>query len=48
MAAPHVAGVLALWTQRLFPDGERPTGWARDVQLAMESRVSEIRGQAQE
>jgi subtilisin family serine protease len=28
MATPHVAGVIALWTQKLFPAGNRPSGWA--------------------
>ncbi|UHD16376.1 S8 family serine peptidase [Thiocapsa bogorovii] len=32
MAAPHVAGVIALWIQRLFPDGRRPDGWEKDVE----------------
>jgi subtilisin family serine protease len=39
MATPHVAGVIALWIQKLFPDGNRPNGWARDVQRAVESHV---------
>ena len=40
MAAPHVAGVAALWTQQLFPDGGRPKGWAKVVQHAIERHVS--------
>jgi len=40
MATPHVAGVVALWTQELFPEGDRPNGWARDVQRQVESHVT--------
>jgi hypothetical protein len=39
MATPHVAGVAALWTQKLFPDGARRNGWAKDVQRALEVNV---------
>jgi len=40
MAAPHVAGVAALWTQKLFPaPTQRPAGWAADVQRRLESTV---------
>lgn len=39
MATPHVAGVIALWTQKLFPDSDRPNGWAKDVQRALEAHV---------
>jgi subtilisin family serine protease len=39
MAAPHVAGVIALWVQRLFPGGERPEGWAKDVLREVESHA---------
>lgn len=39
MATPHVAGVIALWTQKLFPDRDRPKGWAKDVQRAVETNV---------
>ncbi len=46
MAAPHVAGVIALWIQKLFPKGDRPEGWARDVQLAVENHVKPIPGLA--
>jgi hypothetical protein len=45
MAAPHVAGVVALWTQKLFPDGDRPNGWAKDVQRAVETNVISAPGQ---
>lgn len=44
MAAPHVAGVLALWIQKLFPDGSRPPGWARDAQRAMNAHVMKLPG----
>ncbi len=37
MATPHVAGAAALWLQKLFPSGNRPSGWARDVQRSLES-----------
>jgi len=43
-AAPHVAGVLALWTQKEFPGGERPSGWTRQVQE--ELKVHRLAGQA--
>ena len=39
MATPHVAGVIALWTQKLFPQGHRPNGWAKEVQRALEANV---------
>jgi subtilisin family serine protease len=42
MAAPHVAGVAALWTQKLYAAGARPKGWVEDVQRAMESRVKTV------
>ena len=45
MATPHVAGVVALWTQELFPEGDRPNGWARDVQRQVESHVVPAPGQ---
>jgi subtilisin family serine protease len=45
MATPHVAGVLALWIQKLFPNGKRPNGWAIDVRRAMEESVLPIPGQ---
>jgi subtilisin family serine protease len=48
MATPHVAGVLALWTQKLFPDGSRPDGWAKDVMRAVEGAVIPLPGQARE
>ena len=45
MATPHVAGVIALWAQKLFPGGERPNGWARDVQRQLENNVIQAPGQ---
>ena len=39
MATPHVAGVVALWTQKLFPAGNRPNGWAQDVILEVQKNV---------
>jgi subtilisin family serine protease len=45
MATPHVAGVMALWTQKMFPDAERPSGWASDVQREVERNVRPIPGQ---
>jgi subtilisin family serine protease len=42
MAAPHVAGVLALWVQRRFPDGTRPPGWATDIRRDLEMSVTPI------
>lgn len=44
MATPHVAGVAALWIERLFPGGERPRDWARDVQREIESHVKKAPG----
>jgi hypothetical protein len=44
MATPHVAGVLALWTQKLFPNS-RPSGWAKDVQRELESKVLPLPGE---
>lgn len=44
MASPHVAGIVALWTQKLFPGHNRPAGWARDVRRAVESRAIAIAG----
>jgi subtilisin family serine protease len=44
MATPHVAGVTALWTQKLFPDGTRPNGWAKDVQRKLEENVISVPG----
>jgi subtilisin family serine protease len=46
MATPHVAGVMALWVQKLFPAGDRPNGWAADVLRAVESSVKPVSGQA--
>jgi subtilisin family serine protease len=46
MATPHVAGVLALWIQRLFPGGDRPNGWAVTVQRALESSVMPLAAQS--
>ncbi|HYP51997.1 MAG TPA: S8 family serine peptidase [Pyrinomonadaceae bacterium] len=46
MAAPHVAGVMALWTEKLFPGGNRPQGWAKDVMLAVESHLAPAPGQS--
>jgi subtilisin family serine protease len=48
MAAPHVAGVAALWTQKLFPDGSRPNGWAKDVLAAIQSHLRPVPGQARD
>lgn len=45
MAAPHAAGVAALWIQKLFPTGNRPEDWARDVQRAIESHAIPPPGQ---
>jgi len=44
MATPHAAGVLALWTQELFPGGERPAKWAADVQRKLETTVKDVPG----
>lgn len=44
MAAPHVAGVAALWTQKLFPKGDRPNGWNADVQRFVESTTMQLTG----
>jgi subtilisin family serine protease len=46
MATPHVAGVIALWAQKLFPGGDRPLGWARDVEHAIREHVLDVRGQS--
>jgi subtilisin family serine protease len=46
MATPHVAGVLALWTQKLFPSGERPPKWTADVQRELEAHVKPVPGGA--
>ena len=43
MATPHVAGVAALWTQKLF-SSDRPKNWEKDVQRALESHVRVIPG----
>jgi subtilisin family serine protease len=45
MATPHVAGVIALWTQKLFPGTNRPLGWAKDVQQAILEHVVAAPGQ---
>jgi subtilisin family serine protease len=37
MAAPHVAGVAALWTRHEFPDGDRRAGWAERVRSRLRS-----------
>jgi subtilisin family serine protease len=44
MAAPHVAGVLALWLQKLFPDGNRPPGWTRAVLREMNAHALPLPG----
>jgi subtilisin family serine protease len=46
MATPHVAGVMALWTQKLFPAGNRPNGWAKDVLLEVQKNLIPAPGQA--
>jgi subtilisin family serine protease len=46
MATPHVAGVIALWIQKLFPKGARPPGWTGDVQRELEKSVISAPGQA--
>jgi subtilisin family serine protease len=46
MATPHVAGVIALWVQKLFPGSRRPDGWARDVQRAVEASAYPPPGQS--
>lgn len=46
MATPHVAGVLAMWIQELFPHGERPSKWTADVQRALENNVKKVPGGA--
>ncbi|MGA8029292.1 MAG: S8 family serine peptidase [Bryobacteraceae bacterium] len=46
MATPHVAGVIALWLQKLFPFGNRPSGWATDVQRELEKSVKSLPGVA--
>jgi subtilisin family serine protease len=42
MATPHVAGVAALWIQELFPAGDRPIKWAKDVQSALENNAVKL------
>jgi hypothetical protein len=39
MATPHVAGVVTLWIQELFPEGQRPENWAQDVWSQVETHV---------
>ena len=46
MATPHVAGVIALWTQKLFRAGNRPNGWAKDVLLAVQTNLMSAPGQS--
>jgi subtilisin family serine protease len=46
MATPHVAGVMTLWTQKLFPAGNRPNGWAKDVLLEVEKSLIVAPGQS--
>jgi subtilisin family serine protease len=47
MAAPHVAGVAALWLQRLFPN-ERPQHWVDDVRRQLEESALRIPGERQD
>ena len=42
MATPHVAGVIALWIQKLFPNSERPRGWAKEVQLMLKANAKPL------
>ena len=45
MATPHVAGVAALWTQKLLKGSlMRPKGWTKDVQRALETHAASARG----
>jgi subtilisin family serine protease len=46
MATPHVAGVMALWAQKLFPAGNRPNGWAKDVILEVQKNLTPAPGLA--
>ena len=46
MATPHVAGVMALWTQKLFPAGNRPNGWAKDILLEVQKSLIPAPGQS--
>lgn len=44
MATPHVAGVAALWLQRLFPNGARPEHWRDDVRRKLEATALPVPG----
>jgi subtilisin family serine protease len=46
MATPHVAGVTALWIQKLLPAGNRPNEWTNDVQGKVEGSVKLLPGQS--
>jgi subtilisin family serine protease len=45
MATPHVAGVMAQWTQKLFPGSARPAGWANEVLHEVRHRARGLSGQ---
>jgi subtilisin family serine protease len=42
MAAPHVAGVSALWIAHEFPDGDRPARWADRIRSRLEGTTQKI------
>jgi subtilisin family serine protease len=42
MATPHVTGVIALWIQKMYGGGSRPSGWAGNVQRSVESHVRHL------
>lgn len=48
MAAPHVAGVAALWLQNLFPNGQRPDHWRGDVRRKLEASAVPLTGHRQD
>ena len=43
MATPHVAGVLALYIRQIFPNGDRPSRWAREVESEIESNAKNLK-----
>jgi subtilisin family serine protease len=47
MAAPHVAGILALWMQRLYPDGRHPVGWPKQVIREVRAHLLKLPGCAE-
>lgn len=44
MAVPHVVGVCALWTQKIFKDKRRPPSWTIDIESYIRTNAIKLNG----